>query len=909
MDWISILRSEDVRTNDSVVIEFEGFVLTVSRDRNSRLYVQARNAPNSWEILESDHLVKIRRTSLTSPHDQQEDPESFNQDHSSKAQSMMQAQNMRREQSKTLEFQKQRIQRDKSTQQAWKNHVDRIRHSTAGYLEESDHIEPEDLVNMEEDELRRAIQFAKNSILHQLENARQQRSYIQDQISRGSMNRQRLQDDRDYVASKRDILQIRIHDLELQIKEAEETLEPYEERVEVLERDVRSRHQASEILLREFHSERKKMNAIKGKAHELKSNMVVLKKQLDTAKEKVNAAEKKIAYLDEKDEARQHRLVAINDSIVSIKNYLDAEHSDELIADALPPSVQKLFQIISDANQRLKELQVNRSLFTDIQKAENFDGNTEAESDQVHDYDGPQGSDNDEYLLRDWRSLPSVWIRRRRFAMNASSPRWKKRIQSETDAWQIDSGQGAKKHVVNQEAKKQNLATQSKEELPSSANVAITTKFLEDHPWLSGQYRISCYEHMKDQCVQVLGWEQEREERLKRQGAQEKPLREIWESRGIPSNSEADIRKLRSIRAKSSYPSLEEDRDELCRRMHGKWDELEELFRMMDLSGDGLVDVNEFKNACATFELHWSDFQMTRLFHHMSRSSPHLSFSHLLEMLAPPRMTAETRNLLQTKVPFLQQESEEAMKEVMRTMKPKHWGKGDVIFHVAQLESVVYVLYSGKVKVVEVNDTNFKIIGPGNVFGEEAVRNAVHVPCALCILTPQQISCARSCYLKDRSKVIPSQEAVRYFPSGQWSKVVDENTEYKTVQEKIRHISTNIDMKFARWIHHLHNELPCNIDLGRVMKLREEVCCLSKPALPSFEVVAAQLRELLIRLLLLSSRSAEKQRADLGEVGEESLLIFGVDLHPLAEMDVFDLTIVSGASREERRGEKGSGKE
>ena len=58
------------------------------------------------------------------------------------------------------------------------------------------------------------------------------------------MQRQRLQNDSEYLASRRDNLQVRIHDLELQAREALETLEPYEERVEILERDVRNRQQA-----------------------------------------------------------------------------------------------------------------------------------------------------------------------------------------------------------------------------------------------------------------------------------------------------------------------------------------------------------------------------------------------------------------------------------------------------------------------------------------------------------------------------------------------------------------------------------------------------------------------------------------------------------------------------------------
>mmetsp|Transcript_24286 Transcript_24286/g.79224 ORF Transcript_24286/g.79224 Transcript_24286/m.79224 type:complete len:764 (-) Transcript_24286:1632-3923(-) len=731
MDWISILKSEDVNKNESVRVVFQGFNFAVTRDPSCRLRVQEQNSPNvQWEIHENNHLVKIRRTSCVKREDQNEGQVSSHEEPHQISQVSKEEGTGRKVEFQVSDTQETRRKKDKSIKQAWRSHVDRIRNSRArDQGEENEDLLPpssyENIATMEVDEVNRTILRAKASMRHELENAKQQREVLQGQISRISLQRQRLQNDREYLASKRDNLQVRIHDLELQVREALETLEPYEERVEVLERDVRNRQQASEILLREFQSERKKMNAIKGKAHELKSNMEMLKKQLHAAKEKVNSAENRLESLSENNQVRQYELDMMNGSIAVIERFLKADLIETTLDQTLPPSFQHLCQIMTEGRERLEELQLRRSSIEE-QKAEDDSMNQEERNHQSDPYEDLQGNEQDE--LREWRSLPSVWIRRRRFAMNASSPRWKKRLQSEVDAWQDDSGRSPKVNRANQEAlaqlKKKQLALEIRQHATPSANVAITTKFLEDHPWLSGQYRISCYEEMKDKCIQ--GWEREREERLKKQEAQEKPLREIWEAKGIPFNEEADVRRLRSIHAKSSYPSLEEDLDEFCRKMKGKWEELQDLFKMMDTSGDGLVDLNEFKNACAIFELHWSDSQMIRAFNHISRSSPHLDLSDLLDLLAPPRVTSETRNLLQTKVPFLQLESEEAMREVIRTMKPKHWSKGDRIYYLTQLESVIYVLYSGRVKLVEVDDTNSKMVGPGDVFGEEAVRSLLH---------------------------------------------------------------------------------------------------------------------------------------------------------------------------------------
>lgn len=45
--------------------------------------------------------------------------------------------------------------------------------------------------------------------------------------------------------------------------------------------------------------------------------------------------------------------------------------------------------------------------------------------------------------------------------------------------------------------------------------------------------------------------------------------------------------------------------------MAGKWKNMDKIFRDIDKSGDGKIDVQEFSICCKRLKLGWSEFQVT----------------------------------------------------------------------------------------------------------------------------------------------------------------------------------------------------------------------------------------------------------------------------------------------------------
>lgn len=44
--------------------------------------------------------------------------------------------------------------------------------------------------------------------------------------------------------------------------------------------------------------------------------------------------------------------------------------------------------------------------------------------------------------------------------------------------------------------------------------------------------------------------------------------------------------------------------------MAGKWKNMDKIFRDIDKSGDGKIDVHEFSSCCKRLKLGWSEFQV-----------------------------------------------------------------------------------------------------------------------------------------------------------------------------------------------------------------------------------------------------------------------------------------------------------
>ena len=185
MDWISILRSEDVNKNECVRVVFEGFNFAVTRDPSCRLRVREQNSPNvRWEIQENNHLVKIRRTSCGKREDENEGQVSSHEEPHHVSQVSKEEDTGRKVGFQASDMQETRRKRDKSIKQAWRSHVDRIRNSRAhDQGEENEDLFPpstyENIATMEVDEVNRTILRAKASMRQELENAKQQREVLQ----------------------------------------------------------------------------------------------------------------------------------------------------------------------------------------------------------------------------------------------------------------------------------------------------------------------------------------------------------------------------------------------------------------------------------------------------------------------------------------------------------------------------------------------------------------------------------------------------------------------------------------------------------------------------------------------------------------------------------------------------------
>ena len=61
---------------------------------------------------------------------------------------------------------------------------------------------------------------------------------------------------------------------------------------------------------------------------------------------------------------------------------------------------------------------------------------------------------------------------------------------------------------------------------------------------------------------------------------------------------------------------MKNDNQDLLRfrqAMVGKWKNMDKIFRDIDKSGDGKIDVHEFSSCCKRLKLGWSEFQVTNV--------------------------------------------------------------------------------------------------------------------------------------------------------------------------------------------------------------------------------------------------------------------------------------------------------
>ena len=86
--------------------------------------------------------------------------------------------------------------------------------------------------------------------------------------------------------------------------------------------------------------------------------------------------------------------------------------------------------------------------------------------------------------------------------------------------------------------------------------------------------------------------------------------------------------------------------------MKGKWRNLDKMFKEIDHSGDGNIDVHEFSRCCQRLKLGWSEFQVHRVFRNAAGDDMQLDFVEFYNAFAPPRATSEVKMLFHNKIPF-----------------------------------------------------------------------------------------------------------------------------------------------------------------------------------------------------------------------------------------------------------------
>ena len=133
-----------------------------------------------------------------------------------------------------------------------------------------------------------------------------------------------------------------------------------------------------------------------------------------------------------------------------------------------------------------------------------------------------------------------------------------------------------------------------------------TKTFKETYALAATKYETSFFEKMKANCIE--DWKQDFSDRLLMENTRDH--RTNWFYQGLPTDMEADERKMREIRKDRQHPSPQEDLEKFREAMAGKWSNLDAVFKDIDKSGDGFVDVHEFSLCCKRLKLGWSEFQV-----------------------------------------------------------------------------------------------------------------------------------------------------------------------------------------------------------------------------------------------------------------------------------------------------------
>jgi len=502
----------------------------------------------------------------------------------------------------------------------------------------------------------------------------------------------------------------KLEEVDLQIEGFAEQARPIEERVLAIEKIITERGKnRSERLEKEMRQERSKANTIKGKAKEMKASRDKLNLMYSSAAERRREKEMAMNKLKNKTQDKIDEESYLRAAIDKTSKFLvEGEEID--VDEHFPHDLAAVIQSIQE-NSNVPELSPSNE-----GRARNVEPCAGTEQKNAGE-DAAQEQDALEEE-KEWRMDPSVWIRRRELAMRATSPRWRNSILQETQRWQEIAPKplGRKRGQVGQIL---DDVGSPKKKIKSPC----TKTFKEAHSIAAQNFEKSFFAKMKEHCLE--DWSQDFSDRLLQPNRRDH--RTNWFEKGLPCDETADHVRLKEIRKDRQHPSPAEDLERFRRAMKGKWKNLDKMFKEIDHSGDGNIDVHEFSLCCKRLKLGWSEFQVHRVFRNAAGKDMQLDFVEFYNAFAPPRPTSEVKMLFHNKIPFLILEPEGAVDEVLSALvkvlpEPR---AGDFIYKCAcDVQEHMYFVLTGQVRLTEANGTEMKVVGPGECFGELAVLHA-----------------------------------------------------------------------------------------------------------------------------------------------------------------------------------------
>jgi len=606
-------------------------------------------------------------------------------------------------------------------------HVQRLRPVTA--LKKYDHLQeyrdslpkvaplktdPKSLAELRDSVTNFQAQF-RQSILSGLISQHSKRlAKKKDLIDKCTKQSEGLKLEVEQLAVKELEFQHKLEEVDLQIDSLLEQARPLEDRVFAIEKLILERGKnRSERLEKELRAERSKVNTLKGKTKEVKASRDKINLQYSSAGDKRREKETAMNKLKDKAQNKMDEESHLRAAIEKASEFLAG--GEEIDVDEHPHLPQDLAAAIKSIQELANVSERSPSKEGQEGDAEPCAGTGEHEQAAGDNAIQEQGALKEE---KDWRMDPSVWIRRREFAMRATSPRWRDRILEETHRWQ----QIAPKPIGRKRGQDGELLDDvgsPKKKMKSPC----TKTFMETHSIAAKNFEKSFFLKMKDNCLH--DWSQDFSDRMLQSNSRDH--RTNWFYRGLPSDETADHVRLREIRKDRQHPSPAEDLERFRRAMKGKWRNLDKMFKEIDHSGDGNIDVHEFSRCCQRLKLGWSEFQVHRVFRNAAGDDMQLDFVEFYNAFAPPRATSEVKMLFHNKIPFLILEPEGAVEEVVSALvkvlpEPR---AGDFIYKAAcDVHEHMYFVLTGQVRLFEANGTEIKVVGPGECFGELAVLHS-----------------------------------------------------------------------------------------------------------------------------------------------------------------------------------------